>query len=124
MLLKSLRGDPAGLSGRVALSSTNKEDDVVFFSSPTSLNNSSLPVQVKRVMALNVLVNKWSSNWELIVTVGQHGRPVIMAFIVTINFHIVVKHNLRSPSKYKKKLLCAQMWNLCVLNESGQFKTI
>lgn len=103
MLLKSLRGDAAWLSGSVELLSTNKDDDVVFFSFPTSLDKSSFPVQVRRVLALNVLVNKWSSNWELIVTVGQHGRPVIMAFIVTINFHIVVKYDLRSPSKYKKK---------------------
>lgn len=63
----------------------------------TSLHNSPFPVQVKTVLTLNVLVNKWSSNWKLIVTVGQHGGLVIMAFIVTINFHIVVKYNLRSP---------------------------
>lgn len=73
------------------------KSDGMSFGFTTSLNNSPFPVQVKTVLTLNVLVNKWSSNWELIVTVGQHGRLVIMAFIVTINFHIVVKYNLGSP---------------------------
>lgn len=99
MLLKSLRGDPAGLSSSVLLSSTDNERDGASFGVITSLNHSSFPGQLKTVLTLNVLVNKWSNNWELIVTVGPHGRLVIMAFIVTINFHIVVKYNLRSPSE-------------------------
>lgn len=47
-------------------------------------------------------MNKRSNNWELIVTVGQCESFVIMAFIATIDFHIVAKYNLGNPLELKK----------------------
>lgn len=51
----------------------------------TNLGNNPFPVASQDIMALNVLINKWFNNWELIVTVGQPGRlvirPVLSQFI-------------------------------------------
>lgn len=69
---------------------------------PTSIT-SHFQLQVKAASTLNVVINKWSNNWELIVTLRLYERLIITASIVTINFYIVAKYNLRSLLELKAK---------------------
>lgn len=79
----------------------------VSFGFITNFNNNPFSVTSQIVPALNVLINKWSNNGELTVTVVQCGKLIIMASTVIINFHIVAKVNLGIPLELKT--LCTQM---------------
>ena len=73
---------------------TNTMPYVVSLGCITNLNNNHFQWQVKIAPTINVLINKWANNGELIVTGVQCERLGLIASIVTINFHVVAKYNL------------------------------